>query len=529
MQSSPPPSSSSSAVSSLYDLWGIGDGGGEGTWGGGSSMSMNEPSTRDTRSSQLSVNSEPFRFFGESESTPIQPPSTHTMSSGKGREVGTRPRAMGAPMGHPATNGNQWEALLSDPFPGGPLDPLRPIDKGAKSDYSSDAMGLGMSAPRSHAPGHTLKSKGRTNPILGQAEIVERMGINNLLYEERMKTPIDQCIAPVGGREAFEIHEGAMLWGIAGRTGPRVSCNGYPDVYVFEHLGGLRKGTRIFWAGQMKNRAGIDTNEMSVVTSTVAGSLSTVNNGPDTMCPNDPIYFSTVLWTAGSGRNIRPTVEIYSEPKDKWTPVLRVFYETDICALRETVVERQSSYYLEFDEKTPPERVVRTMTDAASVTAYYNGLAARSRHYFAEMGHFRSEQPIHVWALWQALCTTLRIMAMEFFEIESKETLTACQAIVKEIVAEERNCYDYDTRTDEAYKVMGAYTSDAGQAALLVTDDANLQKFIMIKALPLFCESRRDIALMEHSAFMRTHIIGTASTYAPPGSQVDMRAGYHNH
>jgi hypothetical protein len=365
----------------------------------------------------------------------------------------------------------------------------------------------------------TIFSAGRTNPITGQAEIAERVAINPDEYNERKRnTDPTMVMAPLGSPIDFEIHEGDPMFGIKRRGLVRLSVNGYPDSIGFSHLGGLPKGTELYHIGQCKNRAGQGAEAMSVVTAVVAGTVTYVNNGAETINPGDDIIFSTKLNTVGEGINMKPKVAIMGQPTTKFTPRWAVYHHTNLSVLRQEVEAAQfeTEAATSSDEKFDSKK-------------RYTDMVARSDTFFGDWADFdkkSQEQPIHLWSKWHAL-----EMATRFAMLQPSLTaeVASIQEIAKDILRAEKECYTYDNMAVDLLTTRGAMTSDEGIKALRPPSNNIEAQLQLLIHLPRFINARRDHSLVEHAHFMRSRVVGTALTTAVPGKQFDIKLGYFNH
>lgn len=411
----------------------------------------------------------------------------------------------------PAVGGHPHIQVLAD-------DPDSSDDDGNKKKKknkkrkggSGDPVGLtGAGGVRSKSKGLNIPSAGRVMAITGQAEIAERVAIQLDLYDIRSRTAEDQSVAPLGDRADFEIHEGDLMYGDPrDRVGVRHSTNGYPDMKGFAHLGGYEKGAPLYFIGQCKNRSADGAYEMAVVTAVMCGTITTVNNGQDTILPDDDIYFTTDLYVSPHGNTIKPVVTIKGQPITKFTPTLRVYRYGNLSSVRETI-----------------DKLQRGVPEGKDGKSTYDSIQkATSAHFTLDGEHYGATQPIHVWALWNAL--DLAVRTATWLDSDLPKATKDLQGVARLLLEVELKCYDRDERLETELTTRGVMTSDTGGAALRPVTEVVDSMRVLTHSLPALIGSRKDHALMEQQRFARSCVIGRALTSAVPGKQFDIILGY---
>ncbi len=175
--------------------------------------------------------------------------------------------------------------------------------------------------------GGVVHSTGRGQPVTEQSLVVETVVLKANQFEMRGRNLPDDCVAPLGSREAFGCATGELAFGVQRETqanqAPRQGFQGFGETEVTTCVNGLHKDAKLFCAGVLSG----DKDAKSVlmdpaIQNTAAGLKTIVNTGPVTIKAHQNVgWLATPYTVTGDDGVKRPAIQQIGIPKDKYRPM----------------------------------------------------------------------------------------------------------------------------------------------------------------------------------------------------------------
>ena len=218
--------------------------------------------------------------------------------------------------------------------------------KKARTRGKLEQLAVGASAFMGKTPARRQQvlSLGKDKPDPPQAALIITVFFPKSTREQRVANVKQygdkDLLAPIGDHPTnFDVKQGVLVYAIRNDTHdqknmPRIQqgSNAVSDIYAFDTVEGLRKGTRLRFIGWActENKMS-DTTTIATGAVAVIGACSATNTGPYTIEAMSQVYFDEqpcMIWDT-NGRPIIGVKEI-GFPIDKFRPAVYGFKQNDI-------------------------------------------------------------------------------------------------------------------------------------------------------------------------------------------------------
>jgi len=356
---------------------------------------------------------------------------------------------------------------------------------------------LGTSKPRTHNGVQTVKTQGRTDPIMPQAIISMTAAVDRGLYDRALKSNPKNQLFPVGEAADFDVNHGELAIELIGNTGTPLSLGptsknkqGFGDYKLQTCVNGLSANQKSRLGGVISGKgAQLSTGENvdNAVAVIISGTTTIINTGRDLIRPGDVVYYSltpNVVYDEERKRMI-PAIEQRGVPPTKMRVTIFPFNQAESTGIINTALRHALKAMNEID------------ADFSKIKSVSNRAVAA----------FRQEQGIPTTTISEVnpLDLYIKYSILGFFgKLEDKDK-DACRAYMKQLFDEE-----YDRG-----RVSTGNMFISLKPELPTTDEER----------GVYTEEARIRCLADFWVFLETHRVGKAMSVSPSGAQTDMNIG----